>query len=154
MSESGQIVPSPDNIRHLVNKLKTLKDLQMTLDQKADIIKIGLLFERLKKLPKYIDWIDKIEQKLAEQDITFLSNSQLLKLLDMINKNIDSILRLVNELTGSTQPVYDNRKIEINIGTLQGFRELDSQSREKIRKLFDMILNELEKEDTDENQAQ
>lgn len=148
MSKNGSIIPSSENIHSIVKKLKTLKELQQTLDQNGDIIKMGLLFERLKKLPQYIDWINKIEEKLASQDIAFLSNSQLLKLLELVNKNVNDILKLISDLTNPSQTINDNRKIEINIGTLDSFKELDPRSRDKIRKLFDTILLELDKDDS------
>jgi predicted RND superfamily exporter protein len=157
MSENGSNPQSLDNLSNLVSeeklqdlvtKLKSLRDLQNVLENKGDLLKIGVLFEQLKKLPEYLNWINKLEEKLKKQDIDALSNAQVIKLLSLVQRNVENITNLLHELTKPPiQQIQDNRSIVINIDTKKDFEKLPPESRDKIRKVFDAVIEDLESED-------
>lgn len=143
--KNGSQNQSLENLQNLVAKIKSLQDLENTLRAKQDVIKLGILFEQLKKLPQYLQWAGKIEKKLMdEQKIDFLSNNQLIKMLDLINKNVDRMYTLMAQLIQPQQTYIDNRKVEVNISTVKEVAQLPPVSREKIRAVIDSVIQELE----------
>lgn len=132
------------SLQNIILKIKSLQDLENTLRAKQDVIKLGILFEQLKKLPQYLQWASAIEKKLMdEQKIDFLSNTQLIRLLELINRNIDNMYNLMVQLIHPQQTYIDNRKVEVNISTVKEVEQLPPVSREKVRAVVDYIIQEL-----------